>query len=230
MPMQKPYKCCNGGEKLRPFEPCRKRGTPPSCTPHVYVLAQGARWKIVDFFPKVCSTYLVIFTHLDLFLRELFFFKWNRLWRLKASFAIKGLNPGRSSTYQPTSVVSNYNYTYSYTLLHVNLVTYLTQWPHLSMASIEPLIEPQGYKKKSSGRPQTPTNSAATSALRKKKNCLSAYTTPQRQGYFHAIPWPMPPYHVRKNDVIIYHVTTWRLYTWTNTLGHVSWCLCAILL
>ena len=45
----------------------------PSYTP-MYILAQGACRK-TDFFPKVCSTYLVIFTHLDLFLRELSFFK-----------------------------------------------------------------------------------------------------------------------------------------------------------
>ena len=69
------------------------RGGTPFVHPCVYVLAQGARRKTVDFFPKVYSTYQVIFTHLDLFLREYcpFSSKWNCLWHLKASFAIKGL-------------------------------------------------------------------------------------------------------------------------------------------
>ena len=47
MPMQKPYNWYNEGAGLRPFKPC----------------------------PKVSSTYLVIFTPLDLFLRELSFFQ-----------------------------------------------------------------------------------------------------------------------------------------------------------
>ena len=74
MPTQKPYKRYDEGEGLHPFEPCCK-GDTPLVHPRVYVLAQRAHRKSVDFFPKVCSTYLVIFTHLDLFLRELCFFK-----------------------------------------------------------------------------------------------------------------------------------------------------------
>ena len=52
MPTQKPHKRYNGGEKLCPFEPSREEGIPPSCTPHVYILAQGACRKSVDFFPQ----------------------------------------------------------------------------------------------------------------------------------------------------------------------------------
>ena len=50
------------------------RGTPPRAPPCVHFNAGGTP-KNRGFFPKVCSTYLVIFTHLDHFLRELSFFK-----------------------------------------------------------------------------------------------------------------------------------------------------------
>ena len=71
MPMQKPNKHYSGGGGCAPSNPAAMGGHP-----HVYVLVQGVHRKNVDFFPKVCSrTYLVIFTHLDLFLRELSFFK-----------------------------------------------------------------------------------------------------------------------------------------------------------
>ena len=75
-PTQKPHGHYNEGEGLCTFEPCCKKGQPLSCTPHVYVLAQGAHRKTVEFFPKICSTYLVIFIPLDHFLRDLSFFKW----------------------------------------------------------------------------------------------------------------------------------------------------------
>ena len=52
------------GKRQHPFEPCREEGH-PLVHPHVYILAQGACQKTVDFFLKICSTYLVIFTHLD---------------------------------------------------------------------------------------------------------------------------------------------------------------------
>ena len=73
MPTQKPHKHYNEGEELCSFKPCRERGAPPSCTLHVYVLAQGACQKPVDFFPKVCSMYLVIFTLLNRFPRAVIF-------------------------------------------------------------------------------------------------------------------------------------------------------------
>ena len=52
MPVQKPYKCYGEGEGLRPFEPYRERGTPPSCIPRVYVLAQRVRQKVWIFFTQ----------------------------------------------------------------------------------------------------------------------------------------------------------------------------------
>ena len=48
------------GEGLRPFEPCQESGTTSLMHPYVYVLAQGVHQKTADFFPKICSMYLVI--------------------------------------------------------------------------------------------------------------------------------------------------------------------------
>ena len=50
-------------------------GTPPRAPPCVHFSAGGTPKKWI-FLPKVCSMYLVIFTCLDLFLRELCFFKY----------------------------------------------------------------------------------------------------------------------------------------------------------
>ena len=74
MLIQKPHKHYNEGKGLCPFEPCCEEGTSPSCTPRLHILAQGHTenpW----IFPKICYTYLVIFTHLDHSLRKLSFFK-----------------------------------------------------------------------------------------------------------------------------------------------------------
>ena len=62
------------GEGPALSNPAARGDTPLVHPPRVYLLAQGA-CQSVDFFPKVCPTYLVIFTCLDLFLRELCFFK-----------------------------------------------------------------------------------------------------------------------------------------------------------
>ena len=70
MPMQKPYKHYNEGEGLCPFEPCRKGGHPVVHPPVCTFWRRGHAEKAWIFSPKVCSTYLVIFTHLDLFLGE----------------------------------------------------------------------------------------------------------------------------------------------------------------
>ena len=39
------------GRGAAPLNPAARRGH-PSCTPHVYILVQGARRKTVDFFPQ----------------------------------------------------------------------------------------------------------------------------------------------------------------------------------
>ena len=51
----------------------RARGEHPLVHPPCVRFGTGGAPKSLDFFPKVCSTYLVIFTRLDLFLRELCF-------------------------------------------------------------------------------------------------------------------------------------------------------------
>ena len=57
-----------------PSNPATKQVS-PSCIPCLYILAQRVHQNSVNFFPEICSTYLVIFTPLDHFLRELSFFK-----------------------------------------------------------------------------------------------------------------------------------------------------------
>ena len=92
--MQKPHKHYDEGEELCRFEPCHKEGHPL-----VHVLAQEARRKTMDFFPKICSTYLVIFTPWTVFWESCHFSsEWNHLWFINASLALKWL----------TNVLKNY--------------------------------------------------------------------------------------------------------------------------
>ena len=93
MPMQKPYKRYDEGEGLRPFEPCREGGTPPSCTPPCVRFSAGGAPKKCGFFSQKSALRIWWFSHVWTFSWEncAFSSKWNRLWRLKASFTIKGL-------------------------------------------------------------------------------------------------------------------------------------------
>ena len=76
MPMQKPYKHCDGARGCAPSNPAM-RGDTPSCTPPPCVhFSAGSTPKKCGFFsPKSALCIWWIFTHLDLFLREVFFFK-----------------------------------------------------------------------------------------------------------------------------------------------------------
>ena len=64
-----------GAVLFRPLPPLAG-AHPLLCTLCLYVLVPRACRNFMDFFSQICFTYLVIFTPLDHFLRELSFFKW----------------------------------------------------------------------------------------------------------------------------------------------------------
>ena len=69
-------------------------GTPPSCTPPCVRFSAGGAPKKFGFFSPKSVLRIWWFSHLWTLSWEncAFSSKWNRLWRLKASFAIKGLS------------------------------------------------------------------------------------------------------------------------------------------
>ena len=81
------------GRGAAPLRTLPQGGDTPLVHPRVYVLAQGACRKSVDFFSQSLLYVFGNFHTFGPFPERIVLFKWNRLWRLKASFAIKGLNP-----------------------------------------------------------------------------------------------------------------------------------------
>ena len=86
---RKLHKHYDEDKELRPFEPCHE-GWTLLVHPHVYILAQGARRKPVDFLPK-SALRIWWFSHFWTVFRESCHFssKWNHLWHQNASLALK---------------------------------------------------------------------------------------------------------------------------------------------
>ena len=98
-PTQKPYKHYNEGEGLCPFEPCHEGGHPLMHLPCVRFIAGGALKKC-GFFPQKSALRIWWFSHTWTFSWKNcpFSSMWNRLWRLKVSFTIKGLTAHQCCT------------------------------------------------------------------------------------------------------------------------------------
>ena len=138
--MQKPYKHCDEGERHNPFEPCHEGGHPLVNPPCVHFSA-GVAPKKREFFSPKHALHIWWFSHIWTFSWENcpFSSKWNRLWCLKASFAIKGLIIelrqviSRLAPVQGLHLLLGYHYDYAihrspYTSTHVLIENTLVQY------------------------------------------------------------------------------------------------------